>query len=726
MTKTAAYQITLVVSSTLALGGCGTNPYAGESTPIGTGGATAGSGGAVITSTGGTSLTGTSTAGPDAGAPDTPGAENAIGQPCNLTVTAGASQAVYNASASECPSNICLKPGVFPGAPMPNPPTTAFCSASCSQDSDCAGELRDLTNPLDTGCARGFACGIPFDVGPLCCEKLCMCKDFLGPAGAVTPIACQGNSATKCTGTTSTVPVGQQTDIYIAVAPRRLLDLVFMIDNSPSMAPKQDKLKAQFPKLIAALKDPNDGTLPDLRVAIIDSDLGTGGAYQSGSCGPKTLPDGTNSNYGDMGQFQMIGATACGVTKPDATYLETQGNTGINFNGDINSVFTCLAGNLGTVGCGEEHQLQAFEFAFLVSNIPSSVAQRTNFLRDNAYLGLVFLSDEDDCSAVGNDEMFGNTSSDLSHESASIRCYTRSYTCNGNYTANPPPGYPTSAAFSTAMSNCSARVGDTCSGVDVSQPTPKCNPLTDYKGMADQIKSLKSDPDNQLLVAGIFGWPLDGDTSKATYKVDLTPNPNSADTAHPTIWDTWPVCYDPNHQPGAATTDKTTGFDPLAAGWGATPGLRMSAFIDEFGANGLKYSICQPDFTAAMNGIGNAIANKLQNLCVNYKLWTDPTTGQADCRVAYSRPQPDGTFVEDPVGMPECAAGQTINVSTNCWYLVNDTTKCPVNGQIIEIARSAADITQYGQQLPAGTKVHIQCTTCPDFTNQNGKPLTGC
>jgi hypothetical protein len=96
-----------------------------------------------------------------------------------------------------------------------------------------------------------------------------------------------------------------------------------MIDNSPSMAPKQAKMNAQFPKLIAALKDPNDGTLPDLRVAIIDSDLGTGGPISSGSCGPKTLPDGTNpSIYGDMGRFQMIGATTCGVTSPDATYLE--------------------------------------------------------------------------------------------------------------------------------------------------------------------------------------------------------------------------------------------------------------------------------------------------------------------------------------------------------------------------------------------------------------------
>jgi len=47
-----------------------------------------------------------------------------------------------------------------------------------------------------------------------------------------------------------------------SVRSNRLLDLVSWWTNSPSMEPKVTKLKAQFPKLIAALKDPNDGTLP--------------------------------------------------------------------------------------------------------------------------------------------------------------------------------------------------------------------------------------------------------------------------------------------------------------------------------------------------------------------------------------------------------------------------------------------------------------------------------
>lgn len=130
--------------------------------------------------------------------------DKAIGRPCDVLTDAGNAQGVYNSEALECPSRICLKPVVQTGASLPNPPTTAFCSASCSQDSDCDGQTRSQCNPatetcLDRRCATGFACGVAFVKGKVCCQKLCICKDFLNPAiGAPTPIACQGNGAATC------------------------------------------------------------------------------------------------------------------------------------------------------------------------------------------------------------------------------------------------------------------------------------------------------------------------------------------------------------------------------------------------------------------------------------------------------------------------------------------------------------------------------------------------
>jgi hypothetical protein len=514
----------------------------------------------------------------------------------------------------------------------------------------------------------------------------------------------------------------QQTDIYISVSPQRLLDLVFMVDNSPSMAPKVAKMNAQFPKLIAALEDPNDGTLPDLRVAVISSDLGTGNAYTSGSCGPKTLADGTQSPYGDMGRFQMLTSPTACTFNSGAEFLEYKAGKPLNYTGDINTVFACLASNLGTLGCGEEHQLQAYEFALVAQGIGNETQQK-DFLRGNAYLGLVFLSDEDDCSAATMDAMFGDKA-ELRGESASLRCATRAHVCGGHNLSDTPPGYPTSESYTHPFNDCQARMGDECNpGTDTGQPT-SCNPLKSVKAIANELKGLKDDPDNQILVAGIFGWPLsDSEMASAQYKIAPIPNPNTADTQHPTVYDYWPVCYDPGHKPAANTTDSATGFDATAAGWGATGGLREAAFIDEFGANGLKFSICQPDFTQSMAVIGDAIAKKLSNLCVDYKLIdTDPNTAgvQASCRVVWRKPVPDPNnpgkviYQEDPTSMPQCPAGSTQgNVSNDCWQLTNDKNKCPVNGQLIQILRTRAEIDK-DPQVPAGTKVGMQCRTCTD------------
>jgi hypothetical protein len=468
------------------------------------------------------------------------------------------------------------------------------------------------------------------------------------------------------------------------------------------MAPKQAKLKAQFPKLIDALKDPGDGTLPDLRLALVDSDLGTGAAYSSGSCGPKTMPDADTSNYGDLGRFQMIGASGCGVSSPSAQWLEYQHGQPVNYTGDIDSVFTCLAGNLGTLGCGEEHPLQAYEFALVASGLGNE-GQRA-MLRPNAYLGLVFLTDEEDCSAAPDDGMFGDKP-ELRGESASLRCSTRSHACGGVNLTTEPPGYPTTQSFSALLSTCAARTDDCpnpldgTAGTDTSGPT-SCSPLRSIKRIADELKALKARPDEQIFVAGIFGWPLDdADLATATYKLAPIPNPNIADTVHPTVFDMWPICYDPNHLP--ASVDGGSGFDATAAGWGATPGLRLSAFVDQFGDNGLKFSICQPDFSVAMSKIGTALGKKSPNLCLAVR-----ADSYAGCTARYLIPDSSGSLVPGAAAMPLCNGSQT---NQPCYLLVTDATKCPGAAYDVQIVPNPSPTLDGGASLPAGTLLEFTC-----------------
>ena len=514
-------------------------------------------------------------------------------------------------------------------------------------------------------------------------------------------------------GSAAAAGVGEETDVYISVSPLRQLDMVFMIDDSPSMAPKVSKLAQQFPKLLAALKDPSDGRYPDLRVAIIDSDLGTGGAYQSGACGPSARPD--TSNYGDLGNFQMRGAVGCGANA-DALWLDyyPKGKpASYDPTMDISQVFGCLAGNLGALGCGQEHQLQSFEFALAAQNLHGSQSGglQNTFLRPQAYLGLVILSDEDDCSAATNDGMFGDKP-ELRGESTSLRCATRAHQCGGVNLTDAPPGYPTSAKFEANFADCAART-DACpnptdgnAATDTSGPTT-CSPLKDVHHLAQEIKALKADPDNQILVAGIFGWPrsdpndptgFQKNMANAKYKIDLVPGPRpeDIDNQQGQVWDLWPVCYDPDHQPADPAT-----FDADAWGWGAQGGLRISAFIDEFGLNGLKSSICERDFTRAMWMFGdNSLVKILQNLCIDAKLMDiDRVTPglQPDCRVVYRLPETDPatgkvTYTESQP-LPICPPGATPDtITTDCWKLVIDNPKCPVAGQVVSVVRTAAEI----------------------------------
>ena len=62
--------------------------------------------------------------------------------------------------------------------------------------------------------------------------------------------------------------------IEVPVTVNRSVDLLFVVDDSPSMTDKQNNLAANFPSFIAPLAAIEAG-LPDLHIGVVTTDMGT-------------------------------------------------------------------------------------------------------------------------------------------------------------------------------------------------------------------------------------------------------------------------------------------------------------------------------------------------------------------------------------------------------------------------------------------------------------------
>jgi hypothetical protein len=118
--------------------------------------------------------------------------EQHIGRPCVTNVPAdagvsGGNVAIITSPSLQCPSRICIQPpplGIVANAEAEG----AMCTATCNTDDDCTD-----TDP-GTKCTKGFVCAWPTTSGPFCCQKMCVCHDFVvvPKDGFQTPATCMG------------------------------------------------------------------------------------------------------------------------------------------------------------------------------------------------------------------------------------------------------------------------------------------------------------------------------------------------------------------------------------------------------------------------------------------------------------------------------------------------------------------------------------------------------
>lgn len=178
------------------------------------------------------------------------------------------------------------------------------------------------------------------------------------------------------------------------------VDVLFVVDNSNSMEQEQKNLATNFTSFITAI-EAIQPPIKSYHVGVISTDVGAG-PYSGplmGSCTPD----------GDAGKLQHApkpGKAGCKASYP--RYLQGPGP-------DVAKDFACIA-ELGLGGCGYEQQFEAALQAL------ASQPYNAGFIRKNAPLAIIFVTDEDDCSA-SDDKLFDPDDSSLGPYPA--RCVTR-------------------------------------------------------------------------------------------------------------------------------------------------------------------------------------------------------------------------------------------------------------------------------------------------------------
>jgi hypothetical protein len=231
------------------------------------------------------------------------------------------------------------------------------------------------------------------------------------------------------------------------------IDLLFMIDNSSSMADKQKVLQEAVPDLVQRLVNPNcvdaNGSTPagmttpddpqancpgallrefnpirDIHVGIISSSLGGHGSTDNCVGNDSgTLQQQEANDHGWLIGARTRFATPAGGLAPDPKgFLDWNPITHSNESLDAFKVtFRTMTTAVGGMGCGFESQLESV-YRFLVdpnpygsiqihdcpnANVPCAyptgtdqtlLAQRAAFLRPDSLVAIIMLTDENDCS----------------------------------------------------------------------------------------------------------------------------------------------------------------------------------------------------------------------------------------------------------------------------------------------------------------------------------------
>jgi len=411
------------------------------------------------------------------------------------------------------------------------------------------------------------------------------------------------------------------------------VDLLFMVDNSGSMASEQAKIAKELPRLVQVLTtgdrcaggNEDTCTLDDnkepkrhftavkqLHLGVVSSNMGgidepTGsqaavlackGLGDDGKLQTSTdvAVDGVvakRQEFQDYAEGEVVIQPDPDCMIPDQPRYQDYAAADNDKPADIAANFACVA-RLGVRGCPFEQQLEAVwkalapsegdgpaaNYKFLNGSNGQGDGYNKNFLRDDAILAIIEVSDEEDCSITDAGKVLFSQAADATAEYGplNLRCGK----------ATDRPDY-----------------------ASLIHPT---------KRYITGLKSLKPDNEDRILYAAIVGIPTDTADKSPEEILDL---PEMAFRENP---------LKPGF-PATSCTGMTT--DPVSGKVRideAYPPRRYMEVAAGFGENAVVYSICEDDYAPALDTLIGKIASKLKGNCLPRKLTPD-AKGAVNCQV---------------------------------------------------------------------------------------------
>lgn len=456
--------------------------------------------------------------------------------------------------------------------------------------------------------------------------------------------------------------VKKEERINISVSQNRDVDILFVIDDSSSMKQEQDSLALNFVNFINVLSNipdqaapgcKDDSTkcksLPNVHIAVISPNMGDG-VNGTPNCDGK----------GDDGAFQNM-ARIPGCTAPSGLFIrDVAGVNGVrekNYPADktLQETFSCIA-KLGIAGCGFEQHLASVKRA-----LERDKDEALGFLRPDAYLAVIVLADEDDCSSLAPRKAFNRTDPTLQATLGPLtdyRCLEFGVTCDG---MSPP------RTVTATYNNC--------------EPARNSAYFFHTDEYVKFLKGLKPEEPRLVIVAAIVGPP-------EPFSVIHDPAKGSAAPAN--------VCG-------------STG--------NAEPSPRFSHFVNSFDDDRATLtSICKDDLSDALNHVSDLLARAISSPCLSGNV--DPTDSdpnavgiQLDCIVSDEMRTGDkpGDVVTSDI--PACQMMETgadkfaplASQTYPCYWFNHDDGLCA------QAPNLALTIERNGQEPPRGTEVVVKC-----------------